>query len=64
MAGDVRGRPASMEKACVLGYVVDTVDITVDVHRMLGTMGRIDFLAFTPHGGAGIALPLTKHLSI
>ena len=41
VAGDVWGRPASMENAPVLGSVVDTIDISVDAHRMLETMGRI-----------------------
>ena len=58
------GRPASIEKAAVQGYVQDTVDISVDVHRMIETMDGIDFLAFTPRGGAEIALPLPQYLSI
>ena len=53
-----------MEKAAVQGYVRDTVGISVDVHRMLETMGRIDVLAYTPRGGAGIALPPGQHLNI
>ena len=55
------GRPASMEKATVQGYVGDTVDISVNFHRMLETMDGIDFLAYTPRGGAGITLPRAQH---
>ena len=50
-----------MEKAAVQGYVGDTADISVDVHRMLETMDGIDFLALTLRGGAGITLPLAQH---
>lgn len=53
-----------MEKAAVQGYVGDTVDISVDEHRMLESMDGIEFLSFTPRGGAGVALPLAQHLSI
>ena len=42
----------------------DTVNISVDVQRILETMLDIHFLAFTPRGGAGIALKLTQHLSV
>ena len=52
------GRPASMEKAAVQGYVGGTVDISFDIHRMLETMDGVDFLIFTPRDGAGIALAL------
>ena len=58
------GHSASTEKAAVQGYVGNTMDISVDVQRMLETMDGIDFLAFTPRGRAGIALPLAQHLSI
>ena len=58
------GRPASIGKAVIQGYVGDTVDLSVDVYRMLETMNGIDSLVFTPCGLAGIALPLTHHLSI
>ena len=31
---------------------------------MLENMDGIDFLAFVPHGGSGMTLPLVQHLSI
>ena len=58
------GRPPSMQKAAVQGYVGEKVDISARVHAMLESMGGIDFLAFVPRGGAGITLPLAQHLSI
>ncbi|CAN0600076.1 unnamed protein product, partial [Laminaria digitata] len=58
------GRPASMQKAAVQGYVGAAVDISDGVHVMLEAMDGINFLAFTPRGGAGITLPLAHHLSI
>ena len=60
MCGD---RPASMEKAAVQGYAGDTVDISVDVHRLLETMDGIDFLAVIPPGREGIAMPMAQHSS-
>ncbi|CAN0598244.1 unnamed protein product, partial [Laminaria digitata] len=42
------GRPASMQKAAVQGYVGAAVDISDGVHVMLEAMDGINFLAFTP----------------
>ena len=58
------GRPLSMQKAAVQGYVGEKADISARVHTMLESMDGIDFLAFVPCGGAGITLPLAQHLSI
>ncbi|CAN0580305.1 unnamed protein product, partial [Laminaria digitata] len=53
-----------MQKAAVQGYVGAAVDISDGVHVLLEAMDDINFLAFTPRGGAGITLPLAYHLSI
>ena len=58
------GRPPSMQKAAVQGYVGEKVDISPRVHAMLEHMDGIDFLAFVPRGGSGMTLPLAQHLSI
>ncbi|CAN0578513.1 unnamed protein product, partial [Laminaria digitata] len=58
------GRPGLLQKAAVQGYVGAAVDISDGVHVMLEAMDGINFLAFTPRGGAGITLPLAHHLSI
>ena len=58
------GRPASMQRAAVQGYVGDTVDISARVHTMLEILDGIDFLAFVPRGGAGVHLPLSQHLCV
>ena len=57
------GRPPSMQKAAVQGYVGEKVDISARVHTMLESMDGIDFLAFAPRGGAGITLPLARSTS-
>ena len=58
------GRPPSMPKAAVQGYVGEKVDISPRVHTMLEHMDGIDLLAFVPRGGSGMTLPLAQHLSI
>ena len=56
------GRPPSMQKAAVQGYVGEKVGISP--HTMLENMDGIDFLAFVPRGGSGMTLSLAQHLSI
>ena len=58
------GRPPSIQKAAVQGYVGEKVDISPRVHTMLENMDGIDFLAFVPRGGSGMTLRLAQHLSI
>ena len=58
------GRPPSMQKAAMQGYVGEKVDISPRVHTMLEHMDGIDVPAFVPRGGSGMTLPLSQHLSI
>ena len=57
-----KGRPASMQRVGVQGYVGDTVDISTRVHTMLESLDGIDLLAFVPRGGASVSLRLLQHL--
>ena len=57
------GRPPSVQKAAVQGYVGEKVDIPARVHTILENMDDIDFLAFVPRDGSGMTLPLPQHLS-
>ena len=45
------GRPPSMQKTAVQGYVGEKVDISLRVHTMLEHMDGIDFLAFVRAAG-------------
>ncbi|MEP4523786.1 MAG: hypothetical protein ABJ005_07240, partial [Alloalcanivorax venustensis] len=58
------GRPASMQRAAVQGYVGASANISDGIHGMLEALDDLDFLAFTPRGGAGITLQLAQHLRI
>lgn len=58
------GSPAWMQEAAVQVYVVNSVDVSADVRRMLASMEGIELQVFTPRGRVGIALTLTEYLGI
>ncbi|MEP5247767.1 MAG: hypothetical protein ABJ111_11945 [Alphaproteobacteria bacterium] len=58
------GYPASMQRAAVQGNVGASVNVSAGVHGVLEALDDLNFLAFSPLGGAGIAVPLAQHLNI